>query len=135
MAAAVVIAVSLAGLGLAGLLLLASRARRLGAPDAPPRALPPPRRAYVEALASALARTRDSAGTAVPLQEAARERLRTRFRLPPEAGPRDLRSAAERAGLTPEEAAAVVEPARGDDDLVAAGRALVRLAGGRRPGV
>ena len=125
--------VALAGLLLAGLVLVASRARRLGTPDVPARALPPARRAYVEALATALGRTGDSAGTAAPLQEAARDRLRLRFRLPADAGAGDLRSAAQRAGLTPHEAAAIVEPARGDDDLVAAGRALARLSRGRRP--
>ncbi|HEX2039890.1 MAG TPA: DUF4350 domain-containing protein [Acidimicrobiales bacterium] len=35
-----------------------SRGRRLGPPDEPERELPPPRRAYVDALAAALARTR-----------------------------------------------------------------------------
>jgi hypothetical protein len=35
-----------------------SRGRRLGPPDQPVRELPPPRRAYVDALAAALARTR-----------------------------------------------------------------------------
>ena len=123
---------ALAGLMLAGLVLVSSRARRLGAPDVPARTLPPPRRAYVEALADALGRTRDSAATAAPLQQAARERLRTRFRLPADAGSGDLRFTAQRAGLGPEEVAAVVEPVRDDRGLVAAGRALVRL-GGRAP--
>ena len=115
------------GLLLAGLLLVASRARRLGAPDVPARELPPPRRAYVEALADALGRTRDSPRVAAALQEATRDRLRARFRLPADAGPDDLISAAERAGLAHDEAAAVVAPAPGEDDLVAAGRALARL--------
>jgi hypothetical protein len=46
-------------LGLAALAFLISRGRRLGPPEAAARTLPPPRRAHVEALAAALARTHD----------------------------------------------------------------------------
>lgn len=46
-------------LGLAALAFLVLRGRRLGPPEAPARELPPPRRAHVEALAAALARTKD----------------------------------------------------------------------------
>lgn len=118
---------ALAGLALAGLVFVAARARRLGPPDVPQRTLPPPRRAYVEALASALERTRDSAAVAAPLQEAARARLTARFRLADDAQPSDLQAAARRAGLEVDEAAAVVEAARREEQLIAAGRALVRL--------
>jgi hypothetical protein len=43
---------------LAVLVWMWSRGRRLGPPDEPVRELPPPRRAYVDAMAAALARTR-----------------------------------------------------------------------------
>lgn len=43
----------------AALVFLLARGRRLGPPEEQARALPPPRRAHVEALAAALARTRD----------------------------------------------------------------------------
>jgi hypothetical protein len=46
-------------LALAALVFLLARGRRLGPPEAQARALPPPRRAHVEALAAALARTSD----------------------------------------------------------------------------
>jgi hypothetical protein len=46
-------------LGLAALAFLVVRGRRLGPPEDRARTLPPPRRAHVEALAAALARTRD----------------------------------------------------------------------------
>jgi hypothetical protein len=46
-------------LGLAALAFLVVRGRRLGPPEAAARTLPPPRRAHVEALAAALARTSD----------------------------------------------------------------------------
>jgi hypothetical protein len=44
---------------LAAAVLLVARGRRLGPPEATARELPPPRRAHVEALAAALARTKD----------------------------------------------------------------------------
>jgi hypothetical protein len=46
-------------LGVAALAFLVLRGRRLGPPEPPARDLPPPRRAHVEALAAALARTQD----------------------------------------------------------------------------
>jgi hypothetical protein len=46
-------------LGLATLAFLVLRGRRLGPPEAAARELAPPRRAHVEALAAALARTKD----------------------------------------------------------------------------
>jgi hypothetical protein len=46
-------------LALAALVFLIARGRRLGPPEAQARELPPPRRVHVEALAAALARTRD----------------------------------------------------------------------------
>ncbi|WCB91685.1 hypothetical protein DSM104299_00358 [Baekduia alba] len=46
-------------LGAAALAFLIWRGRRLGPPEGQARVLPPPRRAHVEALAAALARTRD----------------------------------------------------------------------------
>jgi hypothetical protein len=48
---------TLAGLGLAAVVWLWARAMRLGPPEQRARALPPPRRSYVEALAATLART------------------------------------------------------------------------------
>ncbi|HEV7752534.1 MAG TPA: DUF4350 domain-containing protein [Baekduia sp.] len=60
-------------LGLAALALLVARGRRLGPPEAAARELPPPRRAHVEALAAALARTSDRTA----LLNDARERAAT----------------------------------------------------------
>jgi Domain of unknown function (DUF4350) len=120
---------ALVGLGLAALLFLVAHARRLGAPDPPERELPPPRRDYVDALAEALQRTHDPAAAAVPVQAAARARLAARFGLAADAQPADVNAAALRAGLSEAEAAALVQAARSDGDLVAAGRALVRVGG------
>ncbi|HMJ35758.1 MAG TPA: DUF4350 domain-containing protein [Baekduia sp.] len=63
----------LALLALAALVFLAARGRRLGPPEALARELPPPRRAHVDALAAALARTRDRE----ELLTAARQRAAT----------------------------------------------------------
>jgi hypothetical protein len=56
-------------LGLAALAFLIARGRRLGPPEAAARTLPPPRRAHVEALAAALARTRDRDTLTTPTTE------------------------------------------------------------------
>jgi hypothetical protein len=56
-------------LGLAALAFLIVCGRRLGPPEAAARNLPPPRRAHVEALAAALARTRDHDTLTTPTTE------------------------------------------------------------------
>jgi hypothetical protein len=56
-------------LGLAALAFLIVRGRRLGPPEAAARTLAPPRRAHVEALAAALARTSDRDTLATPTTE------------------------------------------------------------------
>lgn len=123
---------ALAGLGLAGLLLVAARARRLGPPDPEPPDPAPSRREYVDALAASLGRTRDVAATAAPVRDAASERLRARFRLLPDASADELEGAATRAGLPPDQARVVVHGARDDAELMAAGRALASLSDGAR---
>jgi hypothetical protein len=112
----------LALLGLAALVLLLSRARRLGPPELPGRKLPPPRDDHVRGLAATLARTRDDRGAAAPLVRAAREALGRG----PTAAPEDVERAARARGLPDDEAAVV---AGRQDDLVLAGRALARLRG------
>jgi hypothetical protein len=49
---------AIAGVGMAALVFMWARGRRLGPPEAATRPPPPPRRAYVDALAGALARTK-----------------------------------------------------------------------------
>jgi hypothetical protein len=62
------------------------------------------------------------------VRHAARERLAQRAALGPEAGEPQLRRAAEQLGLAPDEAEAVLGRSA---DVLAAGRALARLSGGR----
>jgi hypothetical protein len=123
---------AMAGGFLAAVVWMWSRGRRLGPPDDVERPSPPPRRAYVDAMAAALARTRERDVVVGPLQARARRRLATRADLPAGASDEDLRRAAGDLGLPPEELDALFHPVHTDDDVVAAGRALARLTEGRR---
>jgi Domain of unknown function (DUF4350) len=122
--------VALGGAALALLLGLLAHGRRLGPPEARARELPPPRAAYVDALAIALARTGDRPGAAAPVRAAARDRVLERAGLDGGAPPDAVAAAARRLGLAEDEALAVA--GERDDDLLAAGRALARLNGGGR---
>jgi hypothetical protein len=122
---------ALAGLLLAAVAWVASRWRRLGPAELEARPLPPPRRAYVDAVGAALARTRRPAATAERVRAAARARVARRAGLGAEPSDEALARAAATLGLTEDEAAALTRPARDDDeDLLLAGRALARAGGG-----
>ncbi len=120
----------LAGLGAATLVLVLSRARRLGPPQEIARPLPPPRGEYVDALAAALKRTRRPDEASAPVAAAARARLAERARLPSDASPQAWRSAARQAGLADDEAAALFAGVTRETAVLARGRALARLTGG-----
>jgi Domain of unknown function (DUF4350) len=117
-------------LALSGLLLIAARWPRMGPPEPPEQPLFPPRRAYVDALAATLARSRDRSAAIESVRSAARERLARRAALSRDANDEAWAKAARAAGLGDEEARALVDGA-GDDDGIAAGRALAHLSGGR----
>jgi hypothetical protein len=112
-------------LALSALVLIAARWPRLGPPEPLERPLFPPRRAYVDALAATLARSRDRATAVQSVRAAARERLARRAALPRDADAEAWAAAARAAGLTNDEARAIHDEA--DDDGIAAGRALARL--------
>jgi hypothetical protein len=120
-------------LGASGVVWVAAHVRRFGPPEEDARQLPPPRRAYVDALSATLARTRSPSQAAAPLQAAARARLARLASLYPGADPGDTVRAAERAGVPTAEARALTVPARDDADVLAAGRALARLNQTGRP--
>ena len=122
---------ALAGVALAALLTMWAQGRRFGPPEDAERERPPPRRVYVDAVAASLARTRRPADAIRPLQEAARRRLARRAGIPPDADDATVRRAGAHLGLPDDEVAALLGPVRGDDEVVAAGRALARLEGGR----
>lgn len=115
-------------LGLSALLLIVARWPRMGPPEPPEEPLFPPRRAYVDALAASLARSRDRSTAIDTVRSAARERLARRAALPRDADDEAWIAAARAAGLEHEEARALV--AEGGDGI-AAGRALARLSGGK----
>ncbi|HZI38005.1 MAG TPA: DUF4350 domain-containing protein, partial [Acidimicrobiia bacterium] len=122
---------ALAGLGLAAGIWLYARSRRLGPPEEEARALPPPRWAYVDAVAGTLARTRRPGEAAEPVRRHARELIARRAGLPPDAGPDDLYQAAIRLGLPPDEASAALGAPGPTEEasVLAAGRVLARLTG------
>lgn len=104
-----------------------SHGRRLGPPETVTRELPPPRRAYVDAVAATLARTRRPAEAMRPLQEAARRRVGARAGLAPDAPEAEVVTAAVRLGLTEDEAGALSGRLRTEPEIMAAARALARL--------
>lgn len=122
---------ALAGGFSAAIMWMWSRGRRLGPPDDIEPTVPPARRAYVDAMAGALARTRQPDVIAAPLQERARRRLAARGGLPADAGDDDLRRVAAELHLPSEEVDALFRTCRTDADVVAVGRALAQLSGNR----
>jgi hypothetical protein len=122
---------TLIGLLLAAAVWVASRARRLGPAERENRALPPPRRAYVDAVAAALARTHRPGTSAERVREAVRVRVARRAGLGAEPSDDALTRAAATLGLTDEEVALLTRPAGDSDgDLLLAGQALARINGG-----
>jgi hypothetical protein len=119
----------LGGLVLAALLFMLARGRRLGPPERKARDLPPPRRQYVESLATTFAKTKGAApAAAVPiLQRAARERLTRQAGLGPGAPEDALARAGEHLGLPESEIGAVLATDARETDLLAVARALARL--------
>jgi hypothetical protein len=118
---------ALALLAAAALAFILARGRRLGPPEPAGRPLPPPRRAYVDALGTVLARTGEREAALATVRDTVRERLGV--------GPRgDVDAAARAAGLTEEEQAALRGPLREDDEVLALGRALARVRRGGADG-
>jgi hypothetical protein len=109
--------------GLAALVYVLARGRRLGPPV--PHASPPPpaREEYVDAVAATLARTRDPAGATAELRAEVEDALTT------VAGTGDraaLRAAAERIGIDPAVVDALDEPGA-DASVMVVGRAFAEL--------
>jgi Domain of unknown function (DUF4350) len=122
---------ALVGLLIAALATVAARFRRLGPPEPEPRRPLPPRRAHVDALGLALARTRQPGRAIAPVREQARELARERAGLAPDTPADALPALAAALGLEPDEAAALGPAELGSDEVLAAGRALAKLTGPR----
>lgn len=120
----------LAGL-LAVFLAMWSAGRRFGPPEDEGRELAPPRRAYVDAMAATLVKTRQPESALAPLRAAARERIRRQATLPPDADERQLRKAGADLGLSASETAAVFDRVHNDEQAMDLGRAMARLGGAK----
>ena len=120
---------ALIGLLLAALVFMVARGRRLGPPERERRELPPPRRAYVDALAATMARGKEREAAVAPVREEARRRLARRAGLREDAPDEAWLAAARGAGLDDDEARALSGRAEDDEAVVATGRALAALAG------
>ena len=126
---------ALAGLTLAGLVLMWARGRRLGPPEDTSRPLPPPRAAYVDAVGSTLMRTNRPDDALRAVADRVRAEVESRASagtLDPEDSPRRLDGAefARRAramGLTDDEIIALQAPIS-EASVLAVGRALSRVA-------
>jgi len=118
---------ALGGIAIAALLMMWARARRLGPPEDAERALPPPRRAYVDALAITLERTRDRNDATAAVRDEVRARVAQRAGLAPDASPADLDRAGVALGLDEQERRVLVRGVADDEDVLAIGRALVRV--------
>lgn len=114
---------ALACLAAAGLVFLLARSRRLGPPERSAAAGTPPRRLYVDAIASTLARTRSRADATAPLRAHARHALEARSG----SGSADVEALAKRLGMSSEEAAALARPPADDRAVVALGSASAKL--------
>jgi hypothetical protein len=126
--------IALIGLGLAGLVLMWARGRRLGPPESTSRDLPPPRAAYVDALGSALARTRQPTAALEIVARSVRARIDARSNPGADGaagavGELDRAEFARRAhavGMSDEEIESVLAPVT-DESVLAVGRALSRV--------
>jgi hypothetical protein len=114
-------------LALAAFAFAFSRARRLGPPEDSQRALAPPRRAFIDAMAVTLERTRDPAPSTRRLRAATLERLRRSSALPHEADSESLLRAAEGLGVPAPSGAALVGEGVSGTDLLECARALAVL--------
>ena len=106
--------------GVAAVALIIARGRRLGPAETEQRELAPPRREYVDALASLVARTRDRPAVAAALNERAHAVVARAT------GAADL-SGATALGLEGPEIGALLHPAPTEEELIDAGRSLARL--------
>jgi hypothetical protein len=119
---------ALSALGAAAILFAWARARRLGPPDRPARELPPARSAYVDALAETLARTADHERSVAPLGDWAREQVRRRSGLQPDASRADFDAAARALGLDDAQIATLWHPPASDAELLTLGSVVARVA-------
>jgi hypothetical protein len=113
-------------LAVASALVMLAYGRRFGRPDQVRRDLPPPRRAFVDALTDTLARSGEPEERVRPLRLRARAALAHRLHLAADTDDETLMQTARRHGLEME-ASSIVRPVQTHDDVIRSGRASVRL--------
>lgn len=130
----------------AALVFMWARGRRFGPPEQRVRALHPPRAEHLDAVATMLEQSGDSAGAIAPVQTAVQRSVAARSLLGPvgtvgtvgpvgttgdgHVEPQDLATfaaAAAHLGIPADEATAACTPPLSDTDMLAAGRALARV--------
>lgn len=127
---------------LAVLLTALAMGRRLGPAERIARPLPPPRAAYVDAIAEVLRRSKQPQEALRSMQSTLRSHLAARAGLPPPTSDQAHRlfpteldaliAAAERLGWTPAEIAAVRDPVTDDESVLRLGNALARVESSSR---
>jgi hypothetical protein len=109
-----------------------SRARRFGPPDRAARDLPPARAEYVRALSTTLERTRDRVGALTPAQHWLRDEIARKAALRPNASDEEIAKAARGFGARDDEIAALLTPPVNDQQALALGRLIARIASDER---
>jgi hypothetical protein len=112
---------------LAAVVAMWARGKRLGPADRDDTVRPPPRVAYVEAVAATIARAGDREEGVRPVRAEARALVLARAGLPADAVDDEVRRAGVATGVPAATVEAVLRPAMNDDDVVAVGRALASL--------
>ena len=111
----------------AGLVLIASRLRRLGPADGTARQLAQPRTGYVDAMARILARSNDLGDAAEPVRRAAIDGIARRSGEPLATDADMLAAQAARAGVPADEAAVLGDRVEQPESAIKAARALARV--------
>lgn len=111
------------------LMVMLAYGRRFGPPDRIRRDFPPPRRAYVDALASSLAKMKDPHEVVGPLRSRARSALARRLHVANHVSDDELLAVASRHGVE-RDAQTLLRPVRNQDDLVHFGQVAIRTIRG-----
>ncbi len=118
-------------LAAATVVFLIAAGRRLGPPERATRRLPPPRRWFIESLATTLGRT-DLTEATEPLRLETLRRLLTKTGLGADASPEDIMSAGVALGISGSDLQALLRPAENQEDAMAVARVISALS--RRTG-
>lgn len=116
----------------ATVIFLVAIGKRLGPPERSSRPLPPPRRWFVESLATTLGRTNVGEATD-PLRKAASARLAHRTGLAPDATLEELVNAGANLGISGADVRALWQPAEDDESAMAIARVMALAHGTHHP--